>query len=138
MKASGENAHGGEVKENLVDGSPDSKWLDFEPTGWVELELAEPVTVVRYALTSANDAPGRDPRDWTLQGSNDGQSWTTLDQQTGQSFSDRFQTKVYDFANTRRVQALPARHHRATTATTSSSSPSCSSRTGRRTRRPPR
>ena len=29
----------------------------------------QPVAVVHYALTSANDAPGRDPRDWTLQGS---------------------------------------------------------------------
>ena len=43
MKASGENANSGEVKENLVDGSADSKWLVFERTGWVELELAEPV-----------------------------------------------------------------------------------------------
>src|SRR5215207_5027124 len=99
MKASGENTNGGEVKENLVDGSPDSKWLDFNPTGWVELELGAPVTVVRYALTSANDSPERDPRDWTLQGSDDGSTWTTLDTQTGQSFAERFQTKVYDFAN---------------------------------------
>ena len=99
MEASGENAPG-EVKENLVDGSPDSKWLDFEPTGWVELELSAPVAVVRYALTSANDAPGRDPRDWTLQGSNDGSTWTTLDTRTDESFGERFQTKIYDFANT--------------------------------------
>ena len=35
MKARGENGPG-EVKENLVDGSPDSKWLDFEPTSWVQ------------------------------------------------------------------------------------------------------
>ena len=39
MKARGENTNGGEVKENLVDGSPDSKWLDFNRTSWVELEL---------------------------------------------------------------------------------------------------
>src|SRR5262249_7657823 len=59
-----------------------------------------PVAVVDYALTSANDAAERDPRDWTLQGSNDGQSWSTLDSQTGQMFSARFQTKEYRFANT--------------------------------------
>ena len=97
MDARGENGPG-EVKENLVDGSPDSKWLDFNPTSWVELELAEPVNVVRYALTSANDAPARDPRDWTLQGSSDGITWTTLDTRSGESFSERFQTKTYDFA----------------------------------------
>jgi predicted alpha-1,2-mannosidase len=99
VTASGENTGGGEVKENLVDGSTDTKWLVFAPTGWVAVELAQPVAVVDYALTSANDAPGRDPRDWTLQGSQDGRSWTTLDTQTGQDFSDRFQTKEYRFAN---------------------------------------
>src|SRR4051812_48056795 len=98
MKARGENPPG-EVKENLVDGSSDSKWLDFSPTSWVELELAQPVTITRYALTSANDAAQRDPRDFKLQGSNDGQSWTTLDTRTGQSFSERFQTNTYDFSN---------------------------------------
>ncbi len=71
----------------------------FESTGWVAVELAQPVAVVRYALTSANDAPGRDPQDWTLEGSQDGQSWTVLDTQTGQSFGERFQTREYAFSN---------------------------------------
>ena len=99
VRASGENEDGGEVKENLVDGSEQSKWLVFEPTAWVELELADPVKVVRYALTSANDAAGRDPRDWALEGSNDGTTWTTLDTRSGEDFSERFQTKEYSFAN---------------------------------------
>jgi predicted alpha-1,2-mannosidase len=100
VRASGENTNGGEVKENLVDGSAETKWLVFASTGWVELELAEPVAVVHYALTSANDAAERDPRDWTLQGSNDGQAWTTLDTQTDQVFSERFQKREYRFTNT--------------------------------------
>ncbi|HET9738117.1 MAG TPA: GH92 family glycosyl hydrolase [Solirubrobacteraceae bacterium] len=100
VRASGENTGGGEVKENLVDGSAETKWLVFASTGWVELELAEPVAVVHYALTSANDAQPRDPRDWTLQGSNDGQTWTTLDTQTDQVFDERFQKREYRFANT--------------------------------------
>ena len=100
VRASGENTNGGEVKENLVDGSAETKWLVFATTGWVELELAEPVAVVHYALTSANDAAERDPRDWTLQGSNDGQTWTTLDTQTDQIFAERFQKREYRFANT--------------------------------------
>ena len=37
-----------------------------------QYKLSEPVKVVLYALGSANDAPGRDPQDWTFQGSNDG------------------------------------------------------------------
>jgi F5/8 type C domain len=100
VRASGENSGAGEVKENLVDGSAQTKWLVFAPTGWVEFELSEPVTVVHYALTSANDAAGRDPRDWTLSGSNDGSRWTELDRQTGQDFPERFYTKEYRFTNT--------------------------------------
>jgi hypothetical protein len=100
VRANGENSGAGEVAENLVDGSAQTKWLVFEETGWVELELSEPVAVVHYALTSANDAAERDPKDWTLSGSNDGQSWTQLDAQTGQDFPERFQQKEYRFENT--------------------------------------
>ena len=96
VRASAENAGGGEVKENLVDGEPSSKWLAFESTGWVEFDLDAPVKTVRYALTSANDAAERDPRDWTLKGSADGEDWKTLDTRSGETFDKRFQTKVYD------------------------------------------
>ncbi|MFF4215716.1 GH92 family glycosyl hydrolase [Streptomyces nondiastaticus] len=101
VRASGENAGSGEVKENLVDGESTTKWLTFEKSGaWLEFDLAEPVTAVRYALTSANDAPGRDPRDWVLQGSQDGRSWTPLDTRKGETFDKRFQTREFSFANT--------------------------------------
>ena len=99
VTASAENPPN-ETKEKAFDGNVNTKWLVFANTGWLQAELSDPVAVVDYALTSANDAPGRDPRDWTLQGSQDGQSWTTLDTQTGQDFSDRFQTREYRFANT--------------------------------------
>jgi predicted alpha-1,2-mannosidase len=89
-----------EIAANLVDGDVNTKWLAFAPTGWVRLVLSEPAVVVDYALTSANDAAGRDPRDWTLQGSADGTQWTDLDHQTGQAFGGRYQTKEYRFANT--------------------------------------
>ncbi|MFE2585851.1 GH92 family glycosyl hydrolase, partial [Streptomyces sp. NPDC059378] len=98
LRASGENTGAGEVKENLVDGEPGTKWLTFEPTGWVEFDLDKPLTLVTYALTSANDYAERDPRDWTLKGSADGTQWTTLDTRSGESFAERFQTKSYDLA----------------------------------------
>jgi hypothetical protein len=100
VRASDENAGSGEVGENLVDGSPQTKWLTFESTGWVEFEFSEPIAVVHYALTSANDAEGRDPRNWTLSGSNDGTTWTQLDEQSGQDFAGRFATNEYRFDNT--------------------------------------
>lgn len=97
VRASDENTSGGEVKENLVDGESGTKWLSFESTAWAEFDLVEPVKVVTYALTSADDHDERDPKDWTLQGSEDGKSWTDLDSRTGQTFSERLQTKSYDF-----------------------------------------
>ncbi|MDF2267471.1 GH92 family glycosyl hydrolase [Streptomyces coacervatus] len=98
VRASAENTGGGEVKENLVDGEAGTKWLTFAPTGWVEFDLDRPVKIVTYALTSANDEDGRDPQDWTLQGSTDGKDWKTVDSRSGESFSERFQTKSYDLA----------------------------------------
>lgn len=96
VRASGENTGGGEVKENLVDGEPSSKWLVFEPTGWLEFDLDKTVKIAKYALTSANDHAERDPQDWTLKGSTDGTDWKTLDTRTGEAFTERFQTKTYD------------------------------------------
>ncbi|MGW4565485.1 GH92 family glycosyl hydrolase [Streptomyces sp. NPDC004561] len=98
VRASGENSGAGEVKENLVDGEPGTKWLTFEPTGWVEFDLDKPVKLVTYALTSANDYDARDPQDWTLLGSTDGKDWKTVDTRSGENFTERFQTKSYDLA----------------------------------------
>ncbi|MFI8812460.1 MULTISPECIES: GH92 family glycosyl hydrolase [unclassified Streptomyces] len=97
LRADDENTGGGEVKENLIDGEPTTKWLAFKPSGWIEFDLAEPVKVVTYALTSANDHEERDPRDWTLKGSTDGTSWTDLDTRTDQTFAERLRTTSYDF-----------------------------------------
>src|SRR5688500_7713678 len=52
--------------------------------------------LTHYSITSANDFPGRDPRDWRVLGSNDGgQTWQTLDQRTNQIFIERLETKNY-------------------------------------------
>ncbi|MFF0199996.1 GH92 family glycosyl hydrolase [Streptomyces sp. NPDC005017] len=98
VRASGENTGAGEVKENLVDGEPSSKWLVFQPAGWAEFEMDKPVKLATYALTSANDFAERDPRDWTLKGSADGTDWKTLDTRSGETFTERFQTRTFDLA----------------------------------------
>jgi hypothetical protein len=99
VEANGENTGGGEIATNVADGDKFTKWLVFQPTGWLVFSMSAPVTIRKYALTSANDAAGRDPRNWTLQGSNDGTTWSTLDARTNEDFADRFQTKQYEFAN---------------------------------------
>ncbi|MBO0869476.1 MAG: ThuA domain-containing protein, partial [Micromonosporaceae bacterium] len=93
-----------ETVQQVIDGLTSTKWLTFTPTGWIVAKLAQPTVVNHYALTSANDSPGRDPKDWTLQGSADGTNWTDLDTRTGQSFPQRFQTNQYAFTNSTAYQ----------------------------------
>lgn len=53
-----------------------------------------------YALTSANDSPARDPRDWQLLGSNDrGATWQILDVRRNETFAQRFQRRVFSLTN---------------------------------------
>lgn len=102
VTASGEYTDAGEIRENAADGDSNTKWLVFTDTraGWLAYRLIEPAAVNHYAITSANDFPDRDPRDWELQGSQDGRDWTTLDRRTGETFDARFQRKEYRFENT--------------------------------------
>ncbi|MGE5557783.1 MAG: hypothetical protein ACM3WV_04145, partial [Bacillota bacterium] len=73
-------------------------WLAFQTTNaWIAYQFGGGASyaITEYTITSANDAPERDPRDWRLQGSNDGINWTTVDTRTGQSFGSRYQTLTY-------------------------------------------
>jgi len=100
ISASGENLPE-EGKDKCFDGSPATKWLVFAPSGWIQYRLpgGTGYTIDKYRITSANDAPGRDPREWTLSGSNDGVTYIPLDRRANQVFLDRFQTNSYSFAN---------------------------------------
>ncbi|WP_408008089.1 GH92 family glycosyl hydrolase [Pseudalkalibacillus sp. A8] len=88
-----------EIEANLIDRSAQTKWLAFEPTAWLQFKFPEPVNLVKYAFTSANDAQGRDPKNWKLYGSKDGEEWTEIDSRTDESFEKRFERKVYEFEN---------------------------------------
>ncbi|MGO1391715.1 discoidin domain-containing protein, partial [Brachybacterium alimentarium] len=98
VTASAENSPQ-ESAEKAADGSSASKWLAFDSAAWLQIELEEPLVVVEYLLTSADDSPERDPKDWTLQGSTDGTTWTTLDTRTDQSFEERNSATAYETDN---------------------------------------
>ncbi|WP_328606902.1 ThuA domain-containing protein [Amycolatopsis sp. NBC_00345] len=99
ITASAENPPG-ESKEKLADNDPGTKWLAFAKTGWVAYKLAAPTAVASYDLVSGNDYEGRDPKNWTLQGSTDGTTWKDLDTRTNETFADRGQSRTFTFANT--------------------------------------
>ena len=99
-KENGSGPNGGEGSLKLIDGDLDSKYLaGYTAPFWVNLEFDEPVIAGYYALTSGNDAPDRDPRDWEIQGSQDGVTWDTLDTRIGYTFSDRKLTREFYFEN---------------------------------------
>jgi hypothetical protein len=85
-----------------VDNTTATKWLTFAPAGtfWgFRFSGGQRHAVSAYTITSANDEPNRDPYTWTLAGSNDGVNYTILDTRTAQTFSSRFQTRLYQFNN---------------------------------------
>ncbi|MCG0287244.1 SMI1/KNR4 family protein [Streptomyces sp. PSAA01] len=96
VRAHSEPTEAGEVAENLLHDSW-HKWLGHGGRAWLEFTLRRPVAVGHYVLTSANDVPGRDPRDWTLKGSNDGEHWVDLDTRVGESFAHRHQPRGFTF-----------------------------------------
>ena len=96
-----------EVAANAFDNTL-AKWLDFadsNPTtraSWIQYQYPGGLqrVVTNYTLTSANDAPERDPANWALLGSNDGgTTWGTLDTQINQAFTDRFQNRAFPIAS---------------------------------------
>jgi fibronectin type 3 domain-containing protein len=92
-----------ETAAMAFDGLTSTKWFNNNGgnTGWLRYHFATGIAwaVTRYDLSSANDFPGRDPKDWQFQGSHDGVSWTTVDTRAGQVFASRFQTIQYNFSN---------------------------------------
>ena len=89
--------------------SAGSKWFagDMNATGWLAFTFTGTTThvVTSYSVTSGNDFNQRDPKDWQLQGSNNGSVWVTVDQKTGQMFASRFQTISYPCTNSTAYRA---------------------------------
>jgi len=91
----------GKTIEGCVDGNAQTKWCvqDAGPAVKWQVELPAAKTVDSYTLTSADDVPTRDPQVWVLEGSADGETWTTLDRQTfDKPFERRFQAKQFKIA----------------------------------------
>lgn len=88
----------------VFDSNVNTKWLtaNGQTTGWVQFEFLndQAFAINSYAITSANDAADRDPKAWTLSGSNDGMTWTVVDTRSGESWVARFQRRTFKCTNT--------------------------------------
>src|SRR5690606_32277335 len=100
-RESGGGPDGVEGSNNVIDGNPETKFF----IGWdpkevsLTFELNEPAVAGAYTITSANDLADRDPVDWNLQGSMNGDNWVTLDTKTNQAFEQRMQQRIFYFKN---------------------------------------
>jgi hypothetical protein len=101
VTASGDNNLPQEDKNKVFDGNYSLKWLMMSPTGWIQYQFKGKTayTIKSYAITAANDAPGRDPKNWILQASNDGVSWVDLDTRMNITFANRFEKRTFAFSN---------------------------------------
>jgi predicted alpha-1,2-mannosidase len=99
-----DTASGGRIMTS--DGSATAPLFDNTSATRTTFRAANPSVVYQYAsgtrrvtfytLTSGTTTP--DPTGWTLSGSSDGTTWTTLDQRTAQTFRWRQQTRAFQVA----------------------------------------
>lgn len=108
---------GYEASASSVDSSTYAAWKAFNGTnssstdGWrsgsapssgtpqtLTIEIPSAKTATFYKLTSRNSSTVEGPVDWTIKGSNDGTSWTTLHTVTGASWTQN-QTRTYTLSS---------------------------------------
>lgn len=86
----------GEGPDGLKDGSITTKWLDLNKRA-VVFRFPQAVNVDSYSFTTANDAQERDPANWRLEGSSDGNVWILLDEIINGSVPTTRGTTTADF-----------------------------------------
>ena len=82
---------------NLFDNDQKTKYCTPNATPWVQYQFPDGVkpSIVAYAFRTANDAAERDPKEWVLQGSDDGKEWKDIDAQKGIEFLSRFEIQLF-------------------------------------------
>lgn len=100
----GGSSPGGENPPKVIDGSTSTKWLDFNikssGTGFTStliIDMGTSQIFNSYIWATANDATERDPKSWTLSGSNDGTNYTLLSTVTGYTATNSRNTYVDTF-----------------------------------------
>jgi len=95
------------TKDLAFDGNANTKWVDLVvPNGttvssWIQYmyPASDKHYVTQYAITSASDAPERDPMDWRFYGVDATGTLTLLDTRINQTFASRLQKSTFSFTN---------------------------------------
>ena len=75
------NVDGNEGSAMIIDGTVETKLGTGSMPTWVIISASEPVSMIGYTLYTANDNStykGRNPQNWTIEGSNDYENWTLI------------------------------------------------------------
>ena len=88
---------------HVFDGTANTTWVVLAHSGYVALDIGAGNSKtldsydVQFDLNPGENSSynTRAPKDWTLEGSNDGSSWSTLDTQTGQTAWGDSETRTY-------------------------------------------
>ncbi len=119
---------GGENAFNVFDnqlGGGNAKWC-CGPNGGIPddglhitAELEQTYILTHFTVSSANDAPARDPIVWEVQGSNDGEDFTTIFAHEGDSlWTERLQVIRFDAGDDYDAQTEAYKFFRFVTLTT--------------------
>jgi hypothetical protein len=97
------NSPAGEGSANAIDGNSSTKYLNFDrASAGFTIKLNQGKVIEKFTITTANDYAPRDPSKFSLFGSNDGRTWTTIVNNQSITLSDtRFATSAdITFTNT--------------------------------------
>jgi len=83
--------------DKTFDGNSETKYCVEKPAVWVQYAFPDGAKkeITAYTIRTGNDAPERDPTDWKLLGSTDGQKFEVLDERKGEKFKGRFQRRLF-------------------------------------------
>lgn len=85
----------GQGKEKVYDGLATTMWTINTQAGWVQYKLPTGVQVKRYKVTIPAGNPNRNIKNWTLQGSNNGSSFTTIHTVTNNTWTLDYETQEF-------------------------------------------
>jgi hypothetical protein len=95
------NSPSGEGASNVIDGSSATKYLNFDrASAGFTIKLSQGRVIEKFTITTANDYSPRDPSKFSLFGSNDGVTWTTIADNQSITLSDSRYTTSSDIVVT--------------------------------------
>jgi hypothetical protein len=85
----------GQGKDKVYDNIKATMWTINTQAGWIQYQYALGMRMTRYTLTIPAGNTDRNPKNWTLQGSNNGSSWTTIHTVTNNLWTEDYEDQEF-------------------------------------------